>query len=257
MSPSASWQVSACLHRVSWLLHAHVVEAKLRDLQRAVKANFNPNQPRVPAGNPDGGEWTDAGGRPRIGSGGGRTRVAQNVSRTGRGSGQVRLRGGQLVEATPGQEAELAAVQARADRLLGQVRELDPKWHRTPSFTATIEGEIEAARAEAIEAEARLQELSRIGIGPGPYARESLPARGASRDFRIDERREINRIGSATGCHTCGRTEPGTKTGNFVPDHQPPTSLNFSGKLQRLYPQCRTCSEIQGGWAKQLKRRDE
>ncbi|MGD9614245.1 MAG: hypothetical protein AB7H90_11370 [Alphaproteobacteria bacterium] len=27
-----------------------------------VKANFNPNQPRVPAGNPDGGQWTDAGG---------------------------------------------------------------------------------------------------------------------------------------------------------------------------------------------------
>jgi hypothetical protein len=26
------------------------------------KANFNPNQPRVPSGNPDGGEWTDAGG---------------------------------------------------------------------------------------------------------------------------------------------------------------------------------------------------
>jgi hypothetical protein len=27
------------------------------------KANFNPNQPRVPAGSPDGGQWTDAGGR--------------------------------------------------------------------------------------------------------------------------------------------------------------------------------------------------
>jgi hypothetical protein len=29
-------------------------------LQR--KANFNPNQPRVPAGNPDGGQWTGEGG---------------------------------------------------------------------------------------------------------------------------------------------------------------------------------------------------
>jgi hypothetical protein len=48
MSPGASWQVSACLHRVSWLLHASVVEAKLRDLQLAVKAGFDPNQPRVP-----------------------------------------------------------------------------------------------------------------------------------------------------------------------------------------------------------------
>jgi hypothetical protein len=36
---------------VSWLLHASLVEAKLRDLQLAVavKAGFDPNQPRVPA----------------------------------------------------------------------------------------------------------------------------------------------------------------------------------------------------------------
>ena len=26
------------------------------------KANFNPDQPRVPSGNPDGGQWTDGGG---------------------------------------------------------------------------------------------------------------------------------------------------------------------------------------------------
>ncbi len=30
--------------------------------EQASKANFNPNQPRVPAGNPDGGQWTDTGG---------------------------------------------------------------------------------------------------------------------------------------------------------------------------------------------------
>jgi hypothetical protein len=33
---------------------------------RALKAGFDPNQPRVPAGNPDGGQWTGTGG----GSGG-------------------------------------------------------------------------------------------------------------------------------------------------------------------------------------------
>jgi len=37
-------------------------------LARAFKAGFNPNQPRVPAGNPDGGQWTGSGGG---GSGGG------------------------------------------------------------------------------------------------------------------------------------------------------------------------------------------
>jgi hypothetical protein len=53
---------SARLRRMRSLLWAHVVEAKLLDLERALKANFNPNQPRVPAGNPDGGQWTDTGG---------------------------------------------------------------------------------------------------------------------------------------------------------------------------------------------------
>ena len=69
VSPGVSWQVSARLHRMSSLLHASVVETKLRALDRAVKAGFDPNQPRVPAGNPDGGRWTD---------GGGGTQVAQN-----------------------------------------------------------------------------------------------------------------------------------------------------------------------------------
>jgi hypothetical protein len=47
------------------------------------KANFNPNQPRIPAGNPDGGEWTDAAGAAGIGSAGGSesgTRVQQIIA---------------------------------------------------------------------------------------------------------------------------------------------------------------------------------
>jgi hypothetical protein len=35
---------------------------KLAATARLLKAGFDPNQPRVPAGNPDGGQWTDAGG---------------------------------------------------------------------------------------------------------------------------------------------------------------------------------------------------
>ena len=68
--------VSAHLHRLNWLLRARVVEAKLRELERAVKAGFDPNQPRVPAGSPDGGQWagggeiggTSAGSSPASGS---------------------------------------------------------------------------------------------------------------------------------------------------------------------------------------------
>jgi hypothetical protein len=86
--PGADWQVSSCLHRMSWLLHAHAVETKLRQLADACKYNFDPNQPRVPAGNSDGGQWTDAGGgrggATRVGGGAGtsesRIRLAQNDS---------------------------------------------------------------------------------------------------------------------------------------------------------------------------------
>lgn len=35
---------------------------KAETLRRRLKANFDPNQPRVPRGNADGGRWTDAGG---------------------------------------------------------------------------------------------------------------------------------------------------------------------------------------------------
>lgn len=59
---NANWQVSAKLRRVNWLMRAELVETKLHAFKRAVKANFNPNQPRVPAGNPDGGQWTSPGG---------------------------------------------------------------------------------------------------------------------------------------------------------------------------------------------------
>jgi RHS repeat-associated protein len=84
-------------------------------------------------------------------------------------------------------------------------------------------------------------------LQPGPNAGDSIPARGPDRDFTPDERAKINDIGNATGCHTCGTTDPGTKSGNFVPDHQPPSALNPDGGSQNLYPQCLSCSRVQGG----------
>lgn len=43
------------------------------------------------------------------------------------------------------------------------------------------------------------------------------------------------------------RTNPGTKTGNFVGNHQPNTGLLRGNESQDLYPQCLKCSQIQGG----------
>ena len=44
-------------------------ELKFRQFFRSLKAGYRPDQPRVPAGNPDGGRWTGEGG-------GGRTQLA-------------------------------------------------------------------------------------------------------------------------------------------------------------------------------------
>jgi hypothetical protein len=81
---------------------------------------------------------------------------------------------------------------------------------------------------------------------PGPFATGSIPARSAARDFTEAERAAINQIGRMTGCHTCGALTPGTRSGNFVPDHQPVTGLNTARAPQRLYPHCIDCSRAQG-----------
>ncbi len=89
----------------------------------------------------------------------------------------------------------------------------------------------------------------------GPFAGESIDAESKSQQFTADERKKINKIGRKTGCHSCGTTNPGTKSGNFIPDHQPVSDTVPDGTPQQLYPQCRLCSLAQGGMirAKQSK----
>jgi hypothetical protein len=90
-------------------------------------------------------------------------------------------------------------------------------------------------------------------LKPGPYAKESIPARGPARDFTAAERKQINQIGQENGCHTCGTPRPGTTSGDWVPDHQPPNQLNSSGGPQQLYPHCLTCSRSQGGTIRKMQ----
>ncbi len=94
-------------------------------------------------------------------------------------------------------------------------------------------------------------------LEPGPYANESIPARGPGRDFTAAERDQINEIGRKTGCHSCGTTNPGTKSGDFIPDHQPPNALNVSGGPQQLYPHCKTCSLRQGGQIRKFQQQSQ
>jgi hypothetical protein len=233
----------------------------MAELRTALK-KYSPDQPRVPAGNPGGGQWTSDGGNGPAND----SRVASDVTpdnawipgaqyaqNTRRGGGGPILINGEWLDPTPAQAARLTVAEAQARDALARVRNFDPYWQPTPGLYATVEGKISDLQAQAQEARARLDELASVGIGPGPFAGESLPARGPGRDFTANERAKINEIGAETGCHTCGTRDPGTLPGNFVCDHQPPNALNIPGDAQRLYPQCLSCSLRQGGWIRYLK----
>jgi hypothetical protein len=49
------------LRRVAWLLAAERVLAAGRRFLCTLEYAYSPNQPRVPAGSPDGGQWTRVG----------------------------------------------------------------------------------------------------------------------------------------------------------------------------------------------------
>lgn len=56
--------IEACVRRLKWLAAATRFEFALRRHALALKYGFNPDQPRVPAGDPAGGQWTGSAGDP-------------------------------------------------------------------------------------------------------------------------------------------------------------------------------------------------
>jgi YD repeat-containing protein len=83
------------------------------------------------------------------------------------------------------------------------------------------------------------------GIGVGPYAGGSVPI-GPGPPTR-EQQKKINELGRTHGCHNCGTKDPKTKSGNFIADHQPPSSLKQPNQNQDGYPHCKSCSDTQGG----------
>ncbi len=134
------------------------------------RSHYSPDQPRVPAGNPRGGQWTsegntESGGRPQTMS----DVTPDNLWKPGaqyagrgprRGSGRI---GG---EAEPGQAARLAIARARAADATARVRALDPDWRPGAGIEESIEARIRAYEAQAEEAEARLRELAGFELPP-------------------------------------------------------------------------------------------
>lgn len=178
--------------------------------------------------------------------------LAQN--RNNRSGNSVTING-QKFELTPAQGARLSAARANAESAIERVQEVEPNWKPPSSAYQSPEGLIRAYQGEAVAAQARANELAGRGLLSGPFGGESISARGPERDFTSVERREINRIGSETGCHTCGTRDPGTISGNFVIDHQIPSALNSNDRAQRLFPHCLTCSLTQGGWVNSFRGR--
>lgn len=223
-----------CILRLSYRHAAIAVEIRALALSLRLKAGFRVDQPRVPAGNPDGGQWVGDGAenRPIL------------VSRRGpRGGGQVRILG-RWQAITPAQEARLAVSTSRMQEALRAVRKIDPNWKPPSQLYESVEGLIRANEAVTREAHFRVYELTVKRIGPGPFASEWILAPSTNRRLTRAEQEEINRIGRKFGCHRCGTKIPGTKKGGYVGDHQVPTSL---GTPTRIYPHCLFCSNAQGG----------
>jgi RHS repeat-associated protein len=126
----------------------------------------------------------------------------------------------------------------------------DPSWSNVSAAGVGLIPFVGDAVGKAIKSADEVADAAKASdssrFAPGPFAGESIPARSSAQRFNVSERRSTNQIGSQTGCHSCGVPHPGTKTGNFVPDHQPVSSLNTTNAPQRLYPQCLACSQKQG-----------
>lgn len=120
----------------------------------------------------------------------------------------------------------------------------DPSTARQVTFEAVMTGGI----AVAPGASGKGTQIESIGtITPNaPEVPTSIPA-GPSARPTAAQQAAINQMGDAHGCSTCGATTPGTKSGNWVGDHQPSTALNTSGGPQVYKPQCLQCSRVQGG----------
>ncbi|WP_246179843.1 hypothetical protein [Microvirga thermotolerans] len=129
---------------------------------------FNPAQPHVPAGHPDGGQRTDGGGSAPV----------EPVSPRP-GGGGARVIRGRTYETTPAQEVRLDVSAAHARALVREVQRHDPNWRPRPSIYEGVEGEIlaneSAALQAALQAAARLRELGRPEPVRGPMEEILMP----------------------------------------------------------------------------------
>lgn len=162
------------------------VKLELRVLRiRYLWRKYWENQPRVPAGTPDGGQWasSDQGspdapatpaslldelatifgfGSEELVDGGGEdelVQVAQNGPfrwTPGRVTSRIT---GRMMEGTPVQLTQFAVTNAQAEATTREVWRIDPSWRPPSGLSETIEGEIRDAEVRLEAATTRLREL--------------------------------------------------------------------------------------------------
>lgn len=128
------------------------------------KANFNPDQPRVPKGNPDGGQWTDEGGG-SDGNGGtedNRDFHDEYSATRRRDRPPRRWIGDRLLDISAEDQIRLDSYESQANSAIARVREIDPNWRpRQSQYDSTVESEIQKSKDLVLEAESRLYQLGR------------------------------------------------------------------------------------------------
>jgi len=125
---------------------------------RLALRTWDPNQPRVPAGNPDGGQWMGEGG-PAAKPAEPRVREAQLSPRRGsRPYPTVRINGRDEIM-TEGEEAEMVGWRINRAAALAEVWKRDPSWRPPANLYATPRGVITALENDTSAAEERLREL--------------------------------------------------------------------------------------------------
>jgi hypothetical protein len=238
---AAEWRVSTSFVR-------------LRD---QLKAGFRTDQPRVPAGQREGGRWTtvpgwagalaDGSGQRAQGSEsdnlvhlvGGRRRSA---------SGRIRV-GERWISVTPAQQVRVDISLNAMRRAVNEVQKIDRNWRPRPQAYETVEGLIRANEATRVEAELRSWELSGRNPNLGPFFGEMVPGSGPGR-LTASQKQLLDEIGRKFGCHGCGSKTNLTPRGHFIGDHYVPYSL---GTPTGVVPHCQFCSASQGGLLRALR----
>nr|GID38456.1 hypothetical protein Aca09nite_49620 [Actinoplanes campanulatus] len=166
---------------------------------------------------------------------------------------------GDRLRDTTGRDVEVLAVEVRGEHTTVHnltVADIHTYYVRTPSGIAALNhndndpglidlrGQVGAAcpLRQVSESDEFWLETGGGLFVPGPYAARSIASRSRSQTFDEGQRFFLNQIGDRYGCHTCGVPLPGTKTGWWIPDHQPVSFFVPPGTTQRLFPHCAACS---------------